>query len=390
MHYRAGRPRLTLTVALTLIATLGVLLAPLSTSAATFSMSLARRATGLAAPTQVTNAGDGTNRLFIVERRGTVRVWAAGALVSGYFMDLRTIVADGGERGLLSIAFHPDFQTNRTLFAYYTNNGGDIVVARFQTNTARTRVIATSRRNILHIEHSAYSNHNGGSMVFGPDGYLYLGTGDGGGSGDPQNNALNKTRLLGKILRIDIDGTGDGPWGRYKAPSTNPFFGATPGAAEVWAYGLRNPWRISFDRATGRLFIADVGQGRYEEIDREPPGFAGGRNYGWDAMEGNACYTASKCPLAGDTLPVLVYSHAGGNCSITGGYVYRGSSYPNMVGQYVFADFCSGRIWTMPSAGSGKVQRADTAVRITSFGESERGELFAVSIDGRLFRVRST
>ncbi|HET7169752.1 MAG TPA: PQQ-dependent sugar dehydrogenase [Candidatus Limnocylindrales bacterium] len=384
---RPFRP--TLALVPVVLATLAMLLAPLAASAASFSISLGTRASGFVSPTQVTNAGDGTNRLFIVEQRGTVRVVQGGAVLPGYFLDIRSLVGDGGERGLLSIAFHPDFETNRTLYAYYTTNGGDILIARFQTNAGGTKVVNDTRRNLLLIEHSRYSNHNGGSMVFGPDGYLYIGTGDGGGAGDPLNNALNKNRLLGKILRIDVDRTGDGPWARYKAPNTNPFFGSKPGAGEIWAYGLRNPWRISFDRATGSLFIADVGQGRYEEIDREPPGFAGGRNYGWDAMEGRVCYTASKCPLAGDTLPVLAYSHASGNCSVTGGHVYRGTAYPVLVGQYVFADFCSGRIWTMAATGSVRVQRADTSLRITSFGESEAGELYLVALDGRLLQVKA-
>ncbi|MEO5884853.1 MAG: PQQ-dependent sugar dehydrogenase, partial [Candidatus Limnocylindrales bacterium] len=345
------------------------------------------------APTQITNAGDGTNRLFIVERRGTVRVLKGGALQSGYFLDIRSLVGDGGERGLLGLAFHPKFETNRRLFVYYTRSGGDIVVARLTANKSGTRVSSSTARPLLLIEHSAASNHNGGSLVFGPNGYLYIGVGDGGGGGDPERDAQSKTRnFLGKILRINVDGTGSGPFDRYAVPRSNPFSGSTPGLGEIWAYGLRNPWRTSFDRETGRFYIADVGQDLREEIDREPSGFAGGRNYGWNAMEGTTCYDASQCPKVGDVLPAAEYAHVGGNCSITGGYVYRGSAYPKLDGQYVFADFCSGRIWTLPQGGltADLVQRADTGELISSFGESEGGELYAVTIDGKVFRITAS
>lgn len=385
----------TLRTAALIVASLAVALGvPLDTSAADLSITLARRLPShlFAAPTQVTNAGDGSNRLFVVERRGTIRVVKDGALQSGYFLDIRSAVADGGERGLLGVAFHPRFETNRRLFVFYTRNGGDIVVARYTANAARTRVNADTGRRLLVIEHSAASNHNGGSLAFGPNGYLYIGVGDGGGSGDPENDARNVRRnLLGKVLRINVNGTGSGPYDRYSIPRSNPFYGSVPGRGEIWAYGLRNPWRLSFDRGTGRLFIADVGQGRFEEVNREGAASAGGRDYGWNVMEGRSCYDASRCPLAGDTLPVAQYGHVDGNCAITGGHVYRGRTYPKLAGQYVFADYCSGRIWTMPSGGTGGdvVQRADTAQRITSFGESERGELYAVTIDGKLFRVRA-
>jgi glucose/arabinose dehydrogenase len=348
----------------------------LTNAAPAFDISLTRIAQGFSFPTQVTNAGDGSGRLFVVEKRGTVRVVVGNSIQSGYFMDIRSLVSESGERGLLSIAFHPDFETNRTLFAFYTRNDGDLVVTRLRTNPAGTNVSETTRAPLLLIEHSRNSNHNGGSLAFGPDGYLYVGTGDGGGSGDPFRAAQYKGSLLGKILRIDVDGTGDGPFDRYRNPSTNPYEGSASGLDEIWARGLRNPWRISFDRGTGALFIADVGQGRREEVNREPAGFAGGRNYGWSAMEGSVCYRPSKCPLAGDTLPVTEYGHSSGNCSITGGYVYRGTDYPAMVGQYVFADFCTGMIWTIDHSGTGgKSLRYDSQQSPTSFGESDDGEL---------------
>ena len=384
------RSALALVGLLLVVAALG----PSSAAAAGFSIRLSQRAayTTFSSPVQVTNAGDGSKRLFIVERRGTIRVLIDGALQPGYFLDIRGRVEDGGERGLLGLAFHPRFKTNGRLFVFYTRNGGDIVVSRFTANAARTSASPDTAAQLLLIEHSAHSNHNGGSLAFGRDGYLYVGVGDGGGGGDPDGNAQSITRnLLGKILRIDVDGTGHGPFGRYRIPSSNPFYGPTAGLGEIWAYGVRNPWRTSFDRGTGRFYIADVGQGEREEIDREPSGSAGGRNYGWNVMEGTRCYTASRCPLAGDTLPVAEYTHDGGNCSITGGYVYRGSADPVLVGQYVFADFCSGRIWTLPEGGgtADLVQRADTTLQISSFGESEGGELYLTTIDGRLFRVEA-
>ena len=358
-----------------------------SGAAGAFSISLSKVVGGLSSPTQVTNAGDGTNRLFVVEQRGTIRVIENGAVKPGYFMDIRSSVADGGERGLLGLAFHPNFATNHVLYVYYTRNGGDIAITRFTTNAANTNVDESSAKHLMIIEHSAMSNHNGGALAFGPDGYLYIGVGDGGGSGDPGNHAQQKSTLLGKILRINVDRTGSGPWGRYAVVASNPYAGPTPGFGEIWDIGLRNPWRISFDRGTGKLFIADVGQNRYEEINREAAGFTGGRNYGWNAMEGMHCYTSSKCPMAGDTLPIAEYGHINGSCSITGGYVYRGVTQVNLIGQYVFADFCSGMIWTIPHDGTARTARANTNQMITSFGEAENGELYAVALSGNLYRV---
>jgi glucose/arabinose dehydrogenase len=346
---------------------------------------------GLSSPTQVTNAGDGSNRLFVVEQRGTVRVVQGGVLLPGFFMDIRSKVQFGGERGLLGLAFDPSFEKNHHLFVYYTRKGGDVVVSRFTANAMNTDVIESTARPLLLIEHSSQSNHNGGALAFAPNGYLYVGVGDGGGAGDPANNAQRKTVLLGKILRINVHGSGSGRFGHYSVPGSNPFAGSKPGLGEIWDYGVRNPWRISFDRATGTLWIGDVGQSKYEEVDREKWGSTGGRNYGWDAMEGLHCYTASKCPLAGDTLPNVEYTHGGGNCSITGGYVYRGPSQTALKGLYVFADWCSGRIWTVPynatPVNAAETLRADTSQNITSFGESENGELYAVTGSGNLYQV---
>ncbi len=364
------------------------LAAPAAASAAT-PITLAKVGGGFNALTQVTNAGDGTDRLFVVEKRGTIRVIDGATILPGYFMDIRGIVADTGERGLLGVAFDPSFETNRRLYVFYTRNGGDIVISRYLTNEARTDVVESTARPIMLIEHSAASNHNGGAILFGPDGYLYLGVGDGGGSGDPGNDAQEKTTtFLGKVLRINVNGSGAGTYGRYSIPSDNPFRGARTGRDEIWAYGLRNPWRVSFDRGTGKMFIADVGQNRYEELNVENATITGGRNYGWSVMEGKHCFRTSSCSLSGDHLPILEYAHASGNCSITGGYVYRGTAYPALVAQYVFADFCSGRIWTAAVGSASKIQRADTSLNITSFGEAENGELYLVTINGLVYRVR--
>ena len=387
MRHRTARRRLPILVSL---AALLALLAPTPAQAVTNSISLPIIASGFSQPVQVTNAGDGTNRLFVVERRGTVRVVQGGVVQPGFFMDIRTHVTDsGGEQGLLGLAFHPDFETNRRLFAFYTRNGGDLVVARFTAKATSPSVTGTGSY-LMVIEHSARSNHNGGALAFGPDGYLYIGTGDGGGAGDPDRNGQSKTKnLLAKILRINVDGTGAGTYDSYSIPATNPFRGAISGRDEVWAYGLRNPWRISFDRGTGMLFIADVGQNRYEELNREPAGYKGGRNYGWSVYEGRHCFRPSSgCSLAGDTFPVIEYAHGSINCSITGGYVYRGPTQPKLVGAYFFADFCSGRIWSMPATGSTTWLRRDTTLNITSFGEAEDGELFLVTLSGRLYQVK--
>ncbi len=342
---------------------------------------------GLSSPLGIANAGDGTNRLFVVQRGGTVRVVQGKTLLGASFLNIVSKVAAGGERGLLGLAFHPDFEANGFLYVYYTRKSdGDIIVARYTANAGRTAASAATEQILLRIEHSANTNHNGGDLVFGPDGYLYIAVGDGGGSGDPGNNAQDKNVLLGKILRIDVDGTGSGPNGTYAIPSDNPFVGAA-GLDEIWAYGLRNPWQISFDSETDRFWIADVGQNRYEEINREPAGFAGGGNYGWRTMEGNHCFSPSSgCNTTGKIRPIAEYSHASG-CSITGGHVYRGPSQRDLDGLYVFADFCSGKIGTVPAAGTGLTFRRTVGLSISSFGESESGELYLTDLGGNLYRV---
>jgi glucose/arabinose dehydrogenase len=339
---------------------------------------------GLSSPLGVTHAGDGSGRLFVVQRGGKVRVVKGGTLQAASFLDVGSRTDGSGERGLLGVAFHPQFASNGFVYVYYTNvNDGDIMVTRLTANAARTSASLATETLLLRINHPR-TNHNGGAMAFGPDGYLYLGVGDGGGADDPDNNGQNKGTLLGKILRIDVNGSGSGPYDNYGIPSDNPFVGIA-GADEVWAWGMRNPWRLSFDRTTGNLFIGDVGQNRYEEVDRESNASAGGLNYGWDVMEGKHCRFDGCTPPANDVLPVAEYNHSLG-CSITGGYVYRGT-HRDMQGQYVFGDYCSGRIWTMPHNGTAITERRDTGLLISSFGESQSAELYVTDLSGVLYRV---
>ena len=341
---------------------------------------------GLSQPLGVVNAGDGSNRLFVLEKRGTVRVVSGNKLQSGFFLDIRGIgggLTTDGERGLLGLAFHPSFESNRKLFIYYTRGDGDLVIAELTANAGRTSASVSTRDTVLVIEHSGRSNHNGGQLLFGPDGYLYAFTGDGGGSGDPGNNAQNKSSLLGKTLRIAPNLNGG-----YSTPSSNPYDGATAGRDEIWSIGLRNPWKASFDRATDQLWIADVGQASWEEVNREPAG-SGGRNYGWPCREGKHAYRScgSSGPFTG---PVVEYARSGGNCSVTGGYVYRGNVFLDFRGHYILGDFCSGRIWTVPAGASSPALRfhRDTSLMITSFGETETGDLYLTDYQGgALYRV---
>lgn len=345
---------------------------------------------GFVQPLGVVNAGDGTSRLFVVEQRGTVRVVSGNRMQSGFFLDLRNGPAGlstGGERGLLGLAFHPQFESNRKLFVYYTRGGGDLVIAELTANSARTSAAVSTHDALLVIEHSSRSNHNGGQLLFGPDGYLYAFTGDGGGGGDPDENAQDVNSLLGKALRIDPDLNGG-----YDIPSDNPYVGK-PGADEIWAIGLRNPWRAAFDTGTDpdRLWIADVGQGSWEEINRVDAA-ARGLNYGWDCREGKHAYNdpspGISCSGLSFTGPVAEYGHGSGDCSVTGGLVYRGPIFRELQGHYVLGDFCSGKIWTIGSGGSSLQFHRDTSAMITSFGEAENRELYMTDYGaGILYRV---
>ena len=346
---------------------------------------------GLSDPTGVTNARDGSDRLFVTQRGGKVRVIAAnGTLSATSFVDLSDRVLSGGEQGLLGLAFHPSFAADGRLFVDYTRTPDGATVISELTASAGHASASPASEKILLVISQPFSNHNGGQLAFGPDGYLYIGMGDGGSGGDPQGNGQNKGVLLGKILRIDVNGT-PASGKAYGIPTSNPYAagGVSPGAGlpEIWAYGLRNPWRFSFDRGTGDLYIGDVGQNAWEEVDRQPAGSQGGQNYGWNAFEGTHCYSA--CSGVSYTPPITEYSHAIG-CSVSGGFVYRGSGQPSLKGFYVFADYCAGTLFTVPAGAGSKTPKpvADTGLSISSFGESESGELYLVDIGGGgLYRV---
>ncbi|WP_240550117.1 PQQ-dependent sugar dehydrogenase [Candidatus Roseilinea sp. NK_OTU-006] len=342
-------------------------------------------AEGLDKPTYLTHAGDGSGALYITEQPGRVRVWRDGQLLPTPFLDLTDRVGNrGSEQGLLSIAFSPDFEQSRRFFVNYTDNGGDTVISGFIANADGLTADPSSEWVVMRIE-QPYANHNGGQIQFGPDGMLYIGMGDGGAAGDPQNFAQNMRSLLGKMLRIDVSRSS--PAQPYRVPADNPSVGdgARP---EIWAFGLRNPWRFSFDRATGDLFIADVGQNAFEEINFQPAG-QGGQNYGWKFREGLALYAGDPGTLA-LTDPIHQYAHREGGCSVTGGYVYRGSALPSLVGAYIYGDFCSGRIWTLRPNGNGAWQNDvlfSTPYNISSFGEDEAGELYVLDHNGAVYKL---
>jgi glucose/arabinose dehydrogenase len=339
---------------------------------------------GLSSPVGIVSAHDGTGRLFIIEQTGTVRIWTGSALLPTPFLDVSSMITQpaGSEQGLLGLAFHPSYETNGRFFIQYTDTTGDLVVARY-TVSGDPNVANPSGTTILTQAHPSFTNHNGGQLQFGPDGYLYIGFGDGGGGGDPSGNGQNVNTLLGKLLRIDVDA---GP--TYAAPADNPLVGL-PGRDEILAYGLRNPWRFSFDRDTGDLFVADVGQDIYEEVDLQPAGTTALRNYGWNVMEATHCYApATGCDTSGKVLPILEYDHSLG-CAVVGGYRYRGGD-PTLVGRYIYGDFCSGRIWAASQSGSTWTSTVvlDTPLLISSFGEDDAGELYLASYgDGALYRI---
>jgi glucose/arabinose dehydrogenase len=347
------------------------------------TLGLQQLTVGLERPVYLTHAGDGSGRVFVVEKEGRIRVFVGGQLQGTPFLDIESRVEDSGnEQGLLSVAFHPGYEANRRFFVYYTSSQDDdtIVIAEYRASAGNPNVADTTERVLLRVPHPSFTNHNGGLLKFGPDGYLYAGIGDGGSGGDPMENGQNLGTLLGKILRIDVDG--DEP---YEIPPDNPFVSTANARDEIYAYGFRNPWRYSFDRQTGRLWAGDVGQGQYEEIDIVERG----RNYGWDVMEGFHCFEPSTgCSTAGLELPIFEYSHDGSNgvpggCSITGGYVYRGSAIPSLRGIYVFADYCtgSGQLFGIRE-GDGTAMVFGTggsSEPVTSFGEDEAGELYVVT-----------
>jgi glucose/arabinose dehydrogenase len=343
-------------------------------------------ATGLDQPVGIANAADGSGRLFIVEKPGRIRVLQDGKLSTTPFLDITGRVGSrGSEQGLLGLAFHPDLLHNPYFFVDYTDRQGNTVVSRFSLGSNPAQADPTSELVVLTVEQPA-ANHNGGQLAFGPDGFLYIGLGDGGSEGDPFHNGQNMDTLLSKILRLDID------HGQPSTvPASNPFVGKSGYRPEAWATGLRNPWRFSFDRLTGDLYIGDVGQDTYEEIDFQPVGSPGGQNYGWSIMEGMHCYPADRsCDRTGLTLPVAEYDHSQG-CSVTGGYVYRGQQFPALGGIYFFSDYCSGRIWGLARDAQGAWHMAEVgraSIRPSSFGEDERGELYLADLgQNRIYQL---
>ena len=319
----------------------------------------------------IRNAGDSSARLFLVEQGGLVRVLKDGVELANPFLDIENRISAGGERGLLSLAFAPDYKSSGYFYVWYTDQVGSTVLSRFSVSGNPDVADAGSEETILTVV-QPFSNHNGGRLQFGPDGFLYLGLGDGGSAGDPQGNAQNMNTLLGKLIRIDVDPV----HGTYTVPEDNPFLGAGNTEDEIWASGLRNPWRISFDSQTGDLYIADVGQANQEEVNFQPANSTGGENYGWNEMEGSLCFEAN-CNMTGLVLPVAEYNHGQG-CSVTGGEVYRGNAYPDLDGMYLYGDFCSGTLWGLTRNGNNwqTQELADTNFGITTFGLGEDGSVY--------------
>jgi glucose/arabinose dehydrogenase len=342
--------------------------------------------TGLSSPIYLTNAHDGSNRLFIVEQAGIIKVLQPGSSTPTIFLDITTRVLPGGERGLLGLAFHPQFPDDPRFFVYYTRadgrpNGAEAVVAAYEVSATDPNVAEMSETPLLVVP-QPFANHNGGMIEFGPDGFLYIAKGDGGSGNDPGNRAQNKDDLLGKILRIDVDSPS--PPQSYSSPSDNPFFGSIPGRDEIYAWGFRNPWRFSFDRLTGQLYVADVGQGAREEIDLVTLG----GNYGWRVFEGTVCTNLDPALCTTPQLfipPIAEYAHQGGRCSVTGGYVYRGTRASLPVGTYVFGDYCTGEIFLLENSVIHIL--LDTQLNISSFGEDEAGELYVVGHGGTIYRI---
>ncbi len=336
-------------------------------------------APSLKSPVFLTHAGDQSGRLFIVEQPGTIRILERGKLLEAPFLDIKERVRFGGEQGLLGLAFHPEYRLNGRFFVNYTRkDDGATVVAEYHRSEQAD--LAGREERILVSIPQPYPNHNGGMIAFGPDGYLYIGMGDGGSGGDPQNRAQNKDELLGKLLRIDVINLVP-----YGIPTDNPFIRGQE-RPEVFALGLRNPWRFSFDRETGDLWLADVGQNKWEEVNVVRKG----GNYGWRVMEGFHCFNLPEpCGKENFTSPLLEYDHQGGRCSITGGYVYRGRAIPSLIGTYLYGDFCSGEFFSVRTAQGGQVKGEPWALKtnaaISSFGEDENGEIYLLDLKGAVY-----
>jgi glucose/arabinose dehydrogenase len=355
---------------------------------------------GFAQPVHVTHAGDGSGRIFVVEQAGRIRIIDKGLVLPVPFLDLASLnpprLVAGGEQGLLSVVFPPGPGPKNHFYVNYTGIPvapalvAPTVIARYSVSPGDPNAADPASEVVVLTIPQPFTNHNGGQLAFGPDGYLYIGMGDGGSGGDPLNNGQTHGTLLGKLLRIDVE-SGVQP---YRVPLDNPFRLTAGYLPEIWALGLRNPWRFSFDRGTGDLYIGDVGQSAVEEIDVQPAGSPGGQNYGWNIMEGDRCYPPGTvgCIRTGLALPVFVYDHALG-CSVTGGHVYRGSAFPSLQGVYLFGDYCSGRIWGIRKNGAGwdnALLATSTTLTISTFGEDESGNVYVVNYaNGDLLKILS-
>ncbi|HET7233613.1 MAG TPA: PQQ-dependent sugar dehydrogenase [Longimicrobium sp.] len=348
----------------------------------TTGIQLVEVARGLEQPLYVT-APANDQRLFVVEQTGRIRIIQNGAVLPTPFLDVSSKITSGGERGLLSVAFHPSYASNGFFYVYYTDLNGNTRVERHHATPASNTADAASGQLVL-AQAQPFANHNGGLLMFGPDGKLYVGLGDGGSGGDPQGNGQNPATLLGKILRLDVDAAQP-----YAIPSSNPYAGQTGKRGEIWITGVRNPWRFAFDRDSGLLYVADVGQNQWEEVNVVPAA-TGGQNLGWNLMEGMHCYNSTGCVQQGLTLPVLEYSHDDG-CSITGGFVYRGSAVPGLRGHYFYADYCKGWVrsfrWTGSAVADAKQWEVGDLGNVTSFGEDAARELYVTTSSGRVLKV---
>ena len=344
-------------------------------------------ATGLSSPVGVFSVpNDPLNRLFVIQQGGRIRIVENGTILGTDFLNIDPLTSGGGEAGLLGMAFHPDYDTNGKFYVSYTNLSGNSMLVQYTVSANPNVADAGSAVTIYGPVSQPFSNHNGGCIQFGADGMLYYGLGDGGSGGDPGNRAQNINNQLGKMLRFDVDIAS--PY----IPASNPFVGVA-GLDEIWAYGLRNPWRFSFDRTTGDLWIGDVGQNAWEEIDFQPASSTGGENYGWKILEGTHCYSPSSgCSSAGTVLPVHEYGHSGGSCSVTGGYIARGPLLPSYQGRYFFADYCAGQLKSIdpgnPAISTNHASDVSISGAITSFGEDANGDLLVVTSSGRVYRVQ--
>ena len=342
-------------------------------------------------PLDLQHPGDGSNRLFVVEQAGIIKVFEndPSTTKSPVFLDLKNRVSSGGERGLLGLAFHPNFEANGLFYVNYTTgNPLRTVISQFQVSQDNPNRADKNSETVLLTFEQPFGNHNGGQIRFGPDGYLYIATGDGGSGGDPRGNAQDRSTLLGNILRIDVDTSTNGSRA-YAIPPENPYVDNNRGfREEIFAYGLRNPFRFSFDATSGTLWAGDVGQNKFEEIDI----IRKGENYGWNILEGNSCYQSDNCDRSGLTDPIYVYDHSQGQ-SVTGGFVYRGPTLKGLEGRYIYADFISGRIWSLNAATPQKPDNrllTDTDLPISSFGVDANNELYICAFDGKIYQLRKS